>query len=169
MKVSILCVVALVTTLSSLPLVAQTSFGTILGNVGDESGAVVPGVTVTITNEGTGNSRTVESNDTGGFTLPSLPPAVYSVAAEMAGFSQALQTGVQLAVNQTLRVDLTLKVGEVTEIVEVSAAALQLQTDTSTVASTVDNEKVVELPLNGRSFTQLTILTHRAPWPVPVR
>ena len=63
-----------------------------------------------------------------------------------------------LAVNQTLRVDLTLKVGEVTEIVEVSAAALQLQTDTSTVASTVDNAKVVELPLNGRSFTQLTIL-----------
>ena len=126
--------------LCSLPLAAQTSFGTILGNVSDESGAVVPGVAVTITNEGTGNVRTVTSNDTGGFTAPSLPPAAYSVAAELAGFSQALQTGVVLAVNQTLRVDLTLKVGEVTEIVEVSAAALQLQTDTSTVASTVDNE-----------------------------
>ena len=157
MKFRILCL-ALVTLLSTLPLAAQTSFGTILGNVADESGAVVPGVAVTITNEGTGNVRTVTSNDTGGFTVPSLPPSVYSVSAELDGFSQALQTGVQLAVNQTLRVDLTLKVGEVTEIVEVSAAALQLQTDTSTVASTVNNEKVVELPLNGRSFTQLTIL-----------
>ena len=158
MKFRIPCLVALVTLLSSFPLAAQTSFGTILGNVADESGAVVPGVAVTITNEGTGNVRTVTSNDTGGFTVPSLPPSIYSVSAELAGFSQALQTGVQLAVNQTLRVDLTLKVGEVTEIVEVSAAALQLQTDTSTVASTVDNAKVVELPLNGRSFTQLTIL-----------
>ena len=159
MKFSISCLVALFVMAGSLPLAAQTSFGTILGNVADESGAVVPGVTVTVTNEGTGNARAITTNDTGGFAVPSLPPAVYSVSAEMAGFSQAQQTGVQLAVNQTLRVDLTLKVGEVTEIVEVSAAALQLQTDTATVASTVDNEKVVELPLNGRSFTQLTILT----------
>ncbi len=140
------------------PVAAQTSFGTILGDVTDESGAVVPGVSVTVTNEGTGNARIVSTNESGGFAVPSLPPAVYSVSAEMPGFSQSQQTGVTLAVNQTLRVDLTLSIGEVTEVVEVSAAALQLQTDTSTVASTVDNKKVVELPLNGRSFTQLTIL-----------
>ena len=150
--------VLLAALLSVVPIHAQTSFGTILGDVADESGAVVPGVTVTVTNEGTGNARVVSTSEAGGFTVPSLPPAIYSVSAEMPGFSQAQQTGVVLAVNQTLRVDLTLSIGEVTEVVEVSAAALQLQTDTSTVASTVDNKKVVELPLNGRSFTQLTIL-----------
>ena len=77
----------------------------------------------------------------------------------MTGFSKAVVTTVQLEVNQTLRVDMTLEVGEVTETVEVSAAAPQLQTDTATVATTVGNEKVVELTLNGRSFTQLTLLT----------
>ena len=154
-----LCLASLVAIACTLPLGAQTSFGTILGAVSDESGAVVPGVTVTVTNEGTGNSRVVSTSEAGGFAVPSLPPAVYSVSAEMPGFSQAQQSGVQLAVNQTLRVDLTLSIGEVTEVVEVSAAAVQLQTDSSTVASTVDNEKVVELPLNGRSFTQLTVLT----------
>ena len=159
MRLRILSLLALAAMVCSLPLGAQTSFGTILGNVADESGAVVPGVRVTVTNEGTGTARIVETNETGGFAVPSLPAAIYSVVAEMAGFSQAQQTGVQLAVNQTLRVDLTLSIGEVTEVVEVTAAALQLQTDSSTVASTVDNEKVVELPLNGRSFTQLTVLT----------
>ena len=158
MRLQTLSLVLLAALLSVVPIHAQTSFGTILGDVADESGAVVPGVTVTVTNEGTGNARVVTTSEAGGFTVPSLPPAIYSVSAEMPGFSQAQQTGVVLAVNQTLRVDLTLSIGEVTEVVEVSAAALQLQTDTSTVASTVDNKKVVELPLNGRSFTQLTIL-----------
>ena len=158
MRLQTSSLVLLAALLSVVPIHAQTSFGTILGDVADESGAVVPGVTVTVTNEGTGNARVVTTSEAGGFTVPSLPPAIYSVSAEMPGFSQAQQTGVVLAVNQTLRVDLTLSIGEVTEVVEVSAAALQLQTDTSTVASTVDNKKVVELPLNGRSFTQLTIL-----------
>ena len=158
MKLQALSLFSLAALVWAAPVAAQTSFGTILGDVTDESGAVVPGVSVTVTNEGTGNARIVTTNESGGFAVPSLPPAVYSVSAEMPGFSQSQQTGVPLAVNQTLRVDLTLSIGEVTEVVEVSAAAMQLQTDTSTVASTVDNKKVVELPLNGRSFTQLTIL-----------
>ena len=158
MRLQTLPLVSLVALLCTLPVGAQTSFGTILGDVTDESGAVVPGVTVTVLNEGTGNARVVTTSESGGFAVPSLQPAIYSVSAEMPGFSQSQQTGVPLAVNQTLRVDLTLSIGEVTEVVEVSAAAMQLQTDTSTVASTVDNKKVVELPLNGRSFTQLTIL-----------
>ena len=159
MKSKVLLFVTLAALVSTLPLAAQTSFGTIVGNVTDESAALVPGVTVTITNTGTNTARSVTTNDTGGYTVPSLPPAVYSIEAELAGFSKAVVTAVQLAVNQTLRVDMTLEVGEVTETVEVSATAPQLQTDTATVATTVDNEKVVELPLNGRSFTQLTLLT----------
>ncbi len=137
---------------------AQTAFGTIVGNVTDETGAVIPGVTVTVTNEGTGTVRTVSSNELGGYTVVSLQPAVYTVEGELSGFSTAQQTGVRLEVNQTLRVDLSMRIGQVTEVIEVTAALPQLQTDSSTVASTVDNQKVVELPLNGRSFTQLTIL-----------
>ena len=113
---------------------------------------------MTVTNEGTGTVRTVNSNELGGYTVVSLQPAVYTVEGELSGFSKAQQTGVRLEVNQTLRVDLSMRIGQVTEVIEVTAALPQLQTDSSTVASTVDNQKVVELPLNGRSFTQLTIL-----------
>ena len=137
---------------------AQTAFGTIVGTVTDETGAVIPGVALTITNEGTGTVRNVESNELGGYTVVSLQPALYSVEAELSGFSRAVQTGVRLEVNQTLRVDLAMSIGQVTEVIEVTGTRPQLQTDSSTVASTVDNQKVVELPLNGRSFTQLTIL-----------
>lgn len=144
--------------LSATPAFGQTSFGTIVGNVVDETGAMVPGVTISVTNEGTGSARTVQTNEAGGYTVPSLPPALYRIEGQLAGFNKAVQSGVRLGVNQTLRVDLSIAVGDVTETVEVTSTAPQLQTDTSTVASTVDNQKVVELPLNGRSFTQLTIL-----------
>lgn len=144
----------------SLPdgVFAQTSLGTIVGNVTDESGAAIPHVSVKVTNEGTSAVRTVLSSDAGTYTVPSLPPGIYTVEAEMAGFRTEIQKGLKLEVNQTLRVDLPLKVGQVSERVEVSGVAAQLQTDSSTVATTVDNKKVTELPLNGRSFTQLTVL-----------
>ncbi|MBC8128001.1 MAG: TonB-dependent receptor, partial [Gloeobacteraceae cyanobacterium ES-bin-144] len=109
-------------------------------------------------NQGTSASRVATTNETGGYTAPSLPPGAYTVQAEMRGFRMAVQTNLYLEVNQTLRADLDLKVGDVAEKIEVSAVAAQLQTDSSTVATTVGNRKVVELPLNGRSFTQLTIL-----------
>jgi len=156
--VQISLAVLLLAAMASVPAAAQTSLGTITGSVTDASGAFVPGVTITVTNEGTGSTRTVTSNEAGSYTIPSLPPAVYTLEATMEGFQKAVQRGVRLEVNQTLRVDLELRIGELTEIVEVSAAAPQLQTESATVATTVDNEKVVELPLNGRSFTQLTVL-----------
>lgn len=137
---------------------AQTSLGTVVGNITDESGAAVPGVTVRITNEGTAAERKVVVGAGGSYTVPALPPGIYTVQAEMPGFRTDIQRNVKLDVNQTSRIDIVLKVGEVTERVEVSGVAAQLQTDSSTVATTVDNKKVVELPLNGRSFTQLTLL-----------
>ena len=141
---------------------AQLSLGTIVGNVTDESGASVPGVTIKVINEGTSSVRTVTSNSAGTYTVAALPPGVYTVEATMAGFHTEIQKGLNLEVNQTLRVDLALKVGEVSERVEVNASTVQLQTDSSTVATTVENKKVVELPLNGRSFTQLTVLVPAA-------
>jgi len=139
-------------------LPAQTSLGTILGNVTDESGAAIPHVTVTITNEATSAARVVTTSEGGSYTATSLPSGSYKIEATMKGFRTEIETGVKLDVNQTLRVDLGLKVGDVTQSVEVSGIAATLQTDSSTVSTTVDNKKVVELPLNGRSFTQLTVL-----------
>ncbi len=142
----------------SAPLFSQTSLGTVVGLITDESGAAIPHVAVLITNEATAASRSVISNESGSYTVPSLPPGVYTVQAEMKGFRTEIQKGLKLDVAQTLRIDMALKVGDVNERVEVSATAVTLQTDSSTVATTVDNKKVVELPLNGRSFTQLTVL-----------
>jgi outer membrane receptor protein involved in Fe transport len=139
-------------------LLAQTSLGTIVGTVTDDSGAAVPNVSVQVTNEGTSASRQVVTDGSGNYTVPSLPVGIYTVQAELKGFRTEVEKGLKLDVNQTLRTDIALKVGDVSERVEVSGTAVQLQTDSSTVATTVDNKKVVELPLNGRSFTQLTVL-----------
>jgi outer membrane receptor protein involved in Fe transport len=144
--------------LAYAPLSAQTSLGTVLGNITDESGAAIPHVSVTVTNEGTNAARSVVADAGGNFTITALPVGSYKIQAEMAGFRTEIKTGIKLDVNQTLRVDLSLKVGDVAQSVEVNGVAATLQTDSSTVATTVDNKKVVELPLNGRSFTQLTVL-----------
>src|SRR5215831_3151086 len=154
--------VLLVVLFGSGLVIAQISLGTIVGNVTDESGASVPGVTIRVTNEGTSSVRTVTSSSAGTYTVPALEPGVYTVEATMAGFHTEVQKSLKLEVNQTLRVDLALKVGEISERVEVNASTVQLQTDSSTVATTVENKKVVELPLNGRSFTQLTVLVPSA-------
>ncbi len=153
-----LAVLVLVFSTAAVQISAQTSLGTILGNVTDESGASIPQVSVTITNEATSASRVVVTTESGGFTAPALPSGSYRIQAELKGFKTEIEKGVKLDVNQTLRVDLSLKVGDVSQSVEVSGVAATLQTDSSTVATTVDNKKVVELPLNGRSFTQLTVL-----------
>lgn len=142
----------------SLPQFGQTSLGTIVGDITDESGAAIPHVTVTITNEATSASRVVTTGEGGTYAIPALPTGVYTVRAELKGFRTEIEKSLKLDVNQTLRVNVALKVGDVSERVEVNAAAATLQTDSSTVATEVDNKKVVELPLNGRSFTQLTTL-----------
>jgi outer membrane receptor protein involved in Fe transport len=144
--------------LACSPIFAQTSLGTIVGQIKDESGAAIPHVAITVTNEATSATRSTVSNEAGEYTIPSLPPGVYTITAEMKGFRTELQKGQKLDVNQTLRADLAMRVGDVNERVEVSATAVTLQTDSSTVATEIDNKQVVELPLNGRSFTQLTTL-----------
>src|SRR5262245_47160373 len=143
---------------SSIRLVAQTTFGTITGVVRDSSGAVLPDATVSITNDKTGFSRQVTTDATGNYLVPSLLPATYTVTTELKGFKKAVNAGVNLLVNQTVRHDVTLEVGEVTQTVEVQAEAPLLQSETSTVGTVIENKQVVELPLNGRSFTELTYL-----------
>ncbi|MEW5980007.1 MAG: carboxypeptidase regulatory-like domain-containing protein [Acidobacteriota bacterium] len=143
---------------NNVPLHAQTSFGKITGILRDTSGAVLPDANVTATNEKTGITRQVRTDSGGNYLIPSLPPSTYTVEAELKGFKKAVSSKIVLEVNQTLRVDLTLEVGEITQTVEVEASAPLLQSETSTVGTVIENKQVVELPLNGRSFTELTYL-----------
>ena len=148
---------------------AQTTFGTITGTVKDTSGAVLPDAKIVVTNEGTNQSREVSTDKSGSYVVPSVLPGIYTISAELSGFKKAVQTGITLQVNQTMRSDFTLQVGEITQTIDVEAAAPLLQSETSTVGTVVDNKQVVELPLNGRSFTELTTLIPGAtPQPNPI-
>ncbi|MGH9338984.1 MAG: TonB-dependent receptor domain-containing protein [Acidobacteriota bacterium] len=139
-------------------LMAQTATGQITGTVRDTTEAIVPGVAVTVSSQLTGLTRVTTTNDSGDYVFPLLPVGVYSVSAEQPGFRVAKQSDVQLRVNQFLRVDLVLEVGEVTEVVEVQAAATALDTETSTVGQVITQQQITDLPLNGRNFLQLLFL-----------
>jgi hypothetical protein len=132
--------------------------GEFTGTIVDQSGGVMPGVTVTVTNTATGAVRSTVSNETGLYSVPALPPGAYTLVAELSGFQTTTVRGAALQVQQVAKVNFTLATGTLTESVEVSGVAL-LATQDSTVGQVIDNERIVELPLNGRSYLQLTALT----------
>ena len=136
----------------------QTSFGTILGTVTDQSAAAIPAAAVTVTNEETGVGREVQTGQDGGYRVPSLLPGVYSVRALQDGFQATEITGVELQVTRAVTVNVVLELGAVTETVEVVAATPLLDTADATVGTVVNNDSVVSLPLNGRSYTDLILL-----------
>ncbi|MCC6364595.1 MAG: TonB-dependent receptor [Bryobacterales bacterium] len=127
----------------------------ILGHVGDATGAVIPGVTVTATHVATGQTRSVVTGDSGTYVFPLMTPGEYTVRAEAKGFKTDLRTGLILQLNQKARVDFELQVGAVTESVEVSARGVILSTDDATLGNVVEQRRVTELPLNGRNFANL--------------
>ena len=137
---------------------AQSVRGTILGTVTDATGAVVRGAKVTATQTATGLTRTEMTNDAGEYAIPQLPVGNYTVAVEEAGFKKTDKTGIELRVDDRLRIDIALAVGQVTDTVAVEATAPVINTDSSTLGNVVDNKKVTELPLNGRNFLQLNLL-----------
>ncbi len=148
------------TLLATIPcsLRAQAVSGTILGSVQDVSGASIPGATVSIVNAETGLARTVLSNSAGEYMVPSLPPGMYEVSAEMKGFKRVSLSGIRLNVDQKLRADLKLEVGALTESIQVQAAIPLVQSDSSELGATINESQIKELPLNGRNFVQLTRL-----------
>lgn len=150
------CLILLLVILA--PGFGQT-LGEISGIVTDASGAVVAGAQVTVTNTATGASREAQTNSAGVYTFPGLTPGVYDIRVTASGFKVASQTGNTLNVQQLLRVDFTLAVGQVTESVEVSASAAALATDSATVGTVIENKKIVELPLNGRNALALSALS----------
>src|SRR5437762_3698424 len=136
----------------------QTSFGTIVGTVMDSSSAGIPGGNVTITNAQTGIVRATKSDQYGNYTVGSLLPGVYNVKVEHPGFQATEASKVELPVAQTVTINLTMQVGTVTQTLQVTAAAPLLNTSNATVGTVVNNKDVVNLPLNGRSYTELLLL-----------
>ena len=132
--------------------------GSILGRVTDPAGAGVAGAQVTATQEGTGFSRSAITDADGLYVLPSLRPAVYNLTVESKGFSTSKQSGITLLADQTLTVNMGLKLGTVAEVVTVEGNALQVDTTTSTLRQVIEQKRLVELPLNGRNAAQLSLL-----------
>ncbi|MBV9225189.1 MAG: carboxypeptidase regulatory-like domain-containing protein, partial [Acidobacteriaceae bacterium] len=142
-----------------MPLLYAQVTASVVGTVRDSSGAVVSAVKVTATNKDTGLTRTVQTDDQGSYAMTTLPIGTYSFTAELSGFKQSEVPNVVLQVAQQARVDVTLQPGDVKSTVEVSTEPSLIQTDTSSLGQVIDNKKIVDLPLNGRNFTQLAALT----------
>lgn len=139
--------------------------GTIVGTVRDHSGATVANAQITIRNQETNASRDVQTNETGDYTVPLLPPGKYEVAIEKLGFRRAVLKDIALAVDQTVRVDVTLQLGEVSQQVTVESVAPLVQTDTSTIGQVVEGDQVKTLPLNERNFVAFALLVPGAQLP----
>jgi len=142
----------------SLPMWGQKFTGTISGVVTDKSGAVVPNASVSVTNNGTGDVRTVTTNQAGEYVAVDLNPGTYTVLVKQSGFKEFVAKNVALDTSSTTVVNAQLQVGNISEQVQVEANQVQVETSTGTVSNVVEGNEVQQLPLNGRSFTQLTQL-----------
>ena len=151
---------AMLTALLAMPTLAsaQAVTGTLLGNITDSSGAAVPGATVTAIETQTNINRTTVSNETGHYIFSSLKNGTYTVEAEVQGFRKVIRQNVRVDVNTTMRVDLTLELGQVTEAVTVSAETPLLQTDRTDTGRLLESKVVTEIPLGfNRNFQGLLV------------
>src|SRR5713101_5451074 len=137
---------------------AQT-FGEITGEVKDQSGAVAPNASLTVTNTATNVSRNTRTNQAGIYSFPALVPGPYQVKVEAPGFQPMVRSNIELQVQQTARIDFTLTVGQATQTIEVSGAVQLLTTESATVGTVIEEKRITELPLNGRDFLQLVALS----------
>lgn len=142
----------------TLPLRAQTPSGEISGVVTDAAGAVVAGVKITLTNVATNALREATTNEDGLYALPALAPGIYTLRGEKTGFRAVERRNIELLTGSANRIDFTLEVGEVTNIVEIAGGAPVLQSENASIGTVIENRSIVELPLNGRNYLQLTSL-----------
>src|SRR5262249_25365029 len=138
---------------------AQQEAATITGEVRDANGSVVPKATITVTNVETNVSKKSETNDQGLYTVPGLKPGQYSITVEKTGFKKVVRSGVTLQVNQVAHLDVVMQVGELNTVVEIIEATTLLETQPSSRGSVIDQKKIVDLPLNGRDYNQLALLS----------
>jgi Carboxypeptidase regulatory-like domain/TonB-dependent Receptor Plug Domain len=154
-----LAVLGLCIGLSILPSrAAAQATGAIAGVVTDPSGGVLPGVTIDVTSRDTGQVRSTVTGADGFFTIPLVNPGVYDVKATLSGFRTTVREAVTVTVNETVRADAALQVGELAEQVTVVAQSPLVETTNATLGVVIDRQKVMDLPLNGRNFTQLGTL-----------
>jgi carboxypeptidase family protein len=136
----------------------QTYTATLTGTVTDPSGAAVANVKVMAANQGTKLEHTAQTSDSGVYTIPFLPVGEYVVTVEAPGFRKLVSNPIKLDVNQIARVDLKMVIGDLTQEVMISDVAAILQTESTTVSQVISGNTTVNLPLNGRSYQQLTLL-----------
>jgi carboxypeptidase family protein len=139
-------------------LICQT-LGEITGRVSDQSGAGVANTTLTLTNTATNAVRSTVSTESGDYTFPSVPPGFYNLRTEHPGFKTAASNGVEVQVQQTVRLDFTLQIGQVSESIEVAASADLVQAENASVGTVIENKGIIELPLNGREYLNLVALS----------
>src|SRR5438477_5885496 len=141
--------------LAVIPAHAQTATGVIQGTVKDDTGAVIPGVRVKLTDQATNQTREQNTNAEGIFEFRALPRGDYTIEAEHAGFKRQVITNTPLQVAQTQNLQVTLQVGALAESVEVQATAGLLQDSEASLSQVIDSKRVLELPINGRNLMQL--------------
>jgi len=150
-----------------VPLAAQQVTASITGQVTDPSGAAVAGATVTAKDQDRGTVWPTTTNENGYYNLPRLPIGRYDIRVESAGFQQSVHPVISLEMNQVARIDFTMKIGEVTETVEVSEAPPLLQTQSTMVGTIIDSKTNESLPLATRNYVQLTLLAPGSVHPDP--
>lgn len=131
----------------SISLFGQADRGSISGTITDTSGAVVPGVTLTLQNQATNLTYSTNASGTGTYSFLNLPVGTYDLAAVAKGFQRSEAKGIQVQVNQQARVDVKLQIGEVNQTVEVQAGATMIQTESTDVGTVIDNKRFLDLPL----------------------
>src|SRR3954454_10656031 len=137
---------------------AYSQTAQVTGMVRDAGGNLVPGANVVFRNVATNVEAPTVTNEQGYYTISSLNPGTYNVSIQKPGFRTINQTGVQLNVAQVARVDFDLQVGEVGDTLTVAAEAPILTTERATIGQVIGSKKILDLPLNGRDFTQLSTL-----------
>src|SRR5713101_669941 len=144
--------------LFALSATGQTATGILRGRVTDASGSAVPEAKVTVKNTRTGVQQTLATNQDGMFVQPYLIPGDYRLTVEKPGFEKSVTTDIRINVQQTVALDIAMKVGEVNTSIQVEAAVAQLSTTTSSVSTVITNKAMLDLPLNGRNPFSLATL-----------
>ena len=137
---------------------SQTTSTTILGTVQDSSGSVIAGAKITLLNIRTGVKAETTSTSSGDYTFPLINIGDYTVSAEISGFKSASRNGVLVQINEKVRVDFKMEVGQVNERIQVTAEIAQLKTDEASLGNVVEQRRLVELPVNGRNVGNLAVL-----------
>src|ERR1041385_5226987 len=138
---------------------AQVSGATLSGTVTDATGAVIPGVTISIKNRATGIARTVTSDEAGLYSAPNLQAGNYDITATQAGFSTVMQSNIELTVGAQQQLNISMKVGQSAELIEVTEAAPLVQLASSTLSAEIDSKQILDIPLNGRDWASLATLS----------